>query len=131
MRKVAHSPARKSRQRSPRSRSKLNVTTAAAVAMFLDLPAVADRDCQVMPPTIRRRGDQCPHVRFRAAAVMMNDVQDGGPRAADMKTRLRRLAQRTQRIGGNVTLHHVAIMRVPREQPFHVPFAELRLATGE
>ena len=47
------------------------------------------------------------------------------------EARLRRLAQRSQRIGGDVARDHPVVMRMTLEQPLEVAPAELRLASGE
>ena len=125
-------PPRNSRQRSCGPRANSNVTTVAVGAMLLDLPAVVDRDGEVVPPAIARAGDQRAHVRLRAAAVVVDDVQHAAPgRLRHREAHGRRFAQRPHRIGRDVRVHHVEVVRMPLEQQRHVARAELGLLSRE
>ena len=100
---VAQMPPTKSRHARAGSRANVERDDAAVGAMLLDLPAIVDRDGEVVAPALARTGDQRAHVRLGAAAVMVDDVQHAAAgRMRHGEPHRRRLAQRTQRIGGDV-----------------------------
>ena len=117
----------------PGARRKSNVRMALVVAMLLDLPVVADRDREVVPAALARRGDQRAHVVLGAAAVVVDDVQHArarGPCDAQMRRRAS-FAQRPQRIGGDVVAHHVEVVRMALEQQRHVALRRARAFVRE
>ena len=87
-------------------------------AVLLDLPAILDRDREVVAPAIAGTRDQRAHVRLGAAAVVMDDVQDAARRGtASIAIRIS-ASSRTgaKRIGRDVRAHHVHVMRMTLEQ---------------
>jgi hypothetical protein len=99
--------------------------------MRFDLPAIADSHGQAVAPPVARCGDQLPDVRLRAPAMVMDDVQNALQRRMRVEARLRRLAQRSQGIGGDIARNHLVVVRMTLEQTLEIASAELRLASGE
>jgi hypothetical protein len=68
---------------------------AAVGAMLLDLPSVADGDREVVAPVLARSRDQCAHMRLRAAAMIVDHVEDAtAGLGIDRETHRGRFAQR-------------------------------------
>ena len=105
---------------------------ATVVEMFLDLPPLTGRDGQIVPVARPRRLDQRADVVLGSAAMAVNDVQHTARGSCNgAMLRLRRVAQRPQRIGGDVRTDDLEIVRMTVEQQRHVARAQLRLAAGE
>ena len=84
-------------------------------AMRLDAPAVAHRDRDRVAAASARGRDQRAHVRLRAAALMVQHVQHPG-RLRGVERQRRRVAQRRERIRGDVVVHERQVARMAREQ---------------
>ncbi len=101
-------------------------------AVFLDLPAIVDGDGQIVAPAPGRARDQRAHVRLGASPVVMDDVQHALPRRrVHGQPRCRGFAQRPQRIGRDVRMHHVEVVRMAFQQKRHVARPELGLLPDE
>ena len=71
----------------------------------------------------RKRAGRCD--------MVMDDVQNALQRRMRIEARLRRLAQRSQGIGGDIARDHLVVVRMTLEQTLEIASAEIRLASGE
>ena len=81
--------------------------------MGLDAPAVAHRDGDRVATAPARRGDERAHVRLGAAALMVQDMQHACRRRGVERER-RRVAQRRERIRGDVVAHEREVAGMAR-----------------
>ena len=103
-----------------------------SLSVLLELPFIADRDQQVVVKCRGRRRNQRPHVVFRPAAVAVDHVQQSGQRIGQSPiVRQRELAQRTERVGGDVGADEVKIIRMVFEKYGHVAPREITALGAE
>ena len=94
-------------------------------SVLFELPFIADRDQEVVVKC-RGRRNQRPHVVFRPAAVAVDHVQQSGQRIGQSPiVRQRELAQRTERVRGDVGADEIKIVRMVFEQYGHVAAREI------